>query len=243
MTPDQKTLVQTTFAQVAPIGETAAALFYAKLFELDPSLRPPPGRLRAAGPIHPEPREPPRRLRRQRRALRDRRHRAALDAGGRARRGVHPGRAPGLDRRLHPARGHHERRRPAARPHRLTGQSHYPLSGWAARRLTLGWYPLPCQLPNFKVERCEDDRSDLSREYIQMGQLAGDDRERDTIGKRIAAPAAIVSTPQTTRVISRHGVLVVVHGCTTLTLRGCRAMTKSMPLPPASRTTRPSYPS
>ncbi|MFN8634090.1 MAG: globin family protein [Chloroflexota bacterium] len=40
MTPDQKTLVQTTFAQVATISETAAALFYAKLFELDPSLRP-----------------------------------------------------------------------------------------------------------------------------------------------------------------------------------------------------------
>lgn len=40
MTPHQKMLVQTTFAQVAPIAETAAALFYTKLFELDPSLRP-----------------------------------------------------------------------------------------------------------------------------------------------------------------------------------------------------------
>jgi hemoglobin-like flavoprotein len=40
MTPHQKRLVQTSFAQVAPIAETAAALFYAKLFELDPSLRP-----------------------------------------------------------------------------------------------------------------------------------------------------------------------------------------------------------
>src|SRR5262245_8268570 len=40
MTPHQKMLVQTTFAQVAPIAETAAALFYARLFELDPSLRP-----------------------------------------------------------------------------------------------------------------------------------------------------------------------------------------------------------
>jgi hemoglobin-like flavoprotein len=40
MTPHQKMLVQTSFAQVAPIAETAAALFYAKLFELDPSLRP-----------------------------------------------------------------------------------------------------------------------------------------------------------------------------------------------------------
>jgi hemoglobin-like flavoprotein len=40
MTPHQKMLVQTSFAQVAPIAETAAGLFYAKLFELDPSLRP-----------------------------------------------------------------------------------------------------------------------------------------------------------------------------------------------------------
>src|SRR5438874_11409491 len=40
MTPQQKMLVRTTFAQVLPIAETAAALFYARLFELDPSLRP-----------------------------------------------------------------------------------------------------------------------------------------------------------------------------------------------------------
>lgn len=40
MTPHQKMLVQTSFAQVAPIAETAAALFYNRLFELDPSLRP-----------------------------------------------------------------------------------------------------------------------------------------------------------------------------------------------------------
>ena len=40
MTPHQKMLVQSTFAQVAPIAETAAALFYTRLFELDPSLRP-----------------------------------------------------------------------------------------------------------------------------------------------------------------------------------------------------------
>ena len=40
MTPHQKRLVQASFAQVAPIAETAAALFYARLFELDPSLRP-----------------------------------------------------------------------------------------------------------------------------------------------------------------------------------------------------------
>ena len=36
----QKTLVQMSFAQVQPIAETAAALFYRRLFELDPTLRP-----------------------------------------------------------------------------------------------------------------------------------------------------------------------------------------------------------
>ena len=39
MTPHQKLLVQSTFELVAPIAETAAGLFYARLFELDPSLR------------------------------------------------------------------------------------------------------------------------------------------------------------------------------------------------------------
>jgi hemoglobin-like flavoprotein len=36
----QKMLVQTTFEQVRPIADEAAALFYRRLFELDPSLRP-----------------------------------------------------------------------------------------------------------------------------------------------------------------------------------------------------------
>jgi hemoglobin-like flavoprotein len=40
MTPTQKALVQQTFAQVVPIADQAAALFYGRLFELDPSLRP-----------------------------------------------------------------------------------------------------------------------------------------------------------------------------------------------------------
>jgi hemoglobin-like flavoprotein len=40
MTPAQKTLVQRTFAQVVPIADTAAALFYGRLFESDPALRP-----------------------------------------------------------------------------------------------------------------------------------------------------------------------------------------------------------
>ncbi len=33
-------MVQTSFAQVQPIAEAAAALFYQRLFELDPALRP-----------------------------------------------------------------------------------------------------------------------------------------------------------------------------------------------------------
>ena len=40
MTSQQKDLVQSSFAKVAPIADTAADLFYQRLFELDPSLRP-----------------------------------------------------------------------------------------------------------------------------------------------------------------------------------------------------------
>ena len=40
MTPAEKRLVQTTFAQLVPIADQAAALFYSRLFEMDPSLRP-----------------------------------------------------------------------------------------------------------------------------------------------------------------------------------------------------------
>jgi hemoglobin-like flavoprotein len=36
----QKELVQKSFAQVRPIADAAAALFYRRLFELDPTLRP-----------------------------------------------------------------------------------------------------------------------------------------------------------------------------------------------------------
>ncbi|HEY1294440.1 MAG TPA: globin family protein [Chloroflexota bacterium] len=39
MTPEQKDLVQESFALVAPIGDQAGELFYARLFQLDPSLR------------------------------------------------------------------------------------------------------------------------------------------------------------------------------------------------------------
>ena len=40
MNPEQITLVQNSFNLVEPIAEIAAGLFYNRLFELDPSLRP-----------------------------------------------------------------------------------------------------------------------------------------------------------------------------------------------------------
>jgi hemoglobin-like flavoprotein len=40
MTPEQKDLVRTTWRMLEPIADTAANLFYTKLFELDPTLRP-----------------------------------------------------------------------------------------------------------------------------------------------------------------------------------------------------------
>ena len=39
MTPEQKALVQNSFQGVAPIADTAAELFYGRLFALDPDLR------------------------------------------------------------------------------------------------------------------------------------------------------------------------------------------------------------
>jgi hemoglobin-like flavoprotein len=39
MTPEQKDLVKSTWAKVVPISDTAATLFYARLFELDPATR------------------------------------------------------------------------------------------------------------------------------------------------------------------------------------------------------------
>ncbi|ORE97786.1 globin family protein [Aurantimonas sp. 22II-16-19i] len=40
MTADEVALVQSSFAQVAPIADTASALFYGRLFETNPELRP-----------------------------------------------------------------------------------------------------------------------------------------------------------------------------------------------------------
>ncbi len=39
MTPEQIAGIQASWAQVLPIADTAAALFYQRLFELDPSLK------------------------------------------------------------------------------------------------------------------------------------------------------------------------------------------------------------
>lgn len=40
MTPTQIALIQSSWAKVVPIRETAAELFYNKLFELDPEVKP-----------------------------------------------------------------------------------------------------------------------------------------------------------------------------------------------------------
>jgi hemoglobin-like flavoprotein len=39
MLPQQKMLIQTSWAQVAPVADQAAALFYQRLFEIDPTTR------------------------------------------------------------------------------------------------------------------------------------------------------------------------------------------------------------
>lgn len=40
MTPEQTAIVQATWQKVVPIADTAATLFYDRLFEIDPSTRP-----------------------------------------------------------------------------------------------------------------------------------------------------------------------------------------------------------
>jgi hemoglobin-like flavoprotein len=40
MTPREVQLIQATYPSLRPIGDQAVALFFARLFELDPSLRP-----------------------------------------------------------------------------------------------------------------------------------------------------------------------------------------------------------
>jgi len=103
MTPEHQQLVQDTWEQVAPIADTAAEMFYGRLFELDPTLRQlfastdmraqgkklmqmlavavkGLDKLDQLGPRCGEFRTPPRALWRQRRLLRYRRRGPALDA-------------------------------------------------------------------------------------------------------------------------------------------------------------------
>ncbi len=40
MTPEQKQILRQTWAQITPIGDSAAKLFYDRLFTIDPSTRP-----------------------------------------------------------------------------------------------------------------------------------------------------------------------------------------------------------
>lgn len=40
MTPEQSHLIRSSFAKVAPIAPAAAAMFYNRLFQLDPKLCP-----------------------------------------------------------------------------------------------------------------------------------------------------------------------------------------------------------
>jgi hemoglobin-like flavoprotein len=40
MTPDQVKAIQESFTKVTPISEQAAAMFYGRLFEIDPALKP-----------------------------------------------------------------------------------------------------------------------------------------------------------------------------------------------------------
>lgn len=40
MTPEQITLIQDSFAKVAPISDAAAEIFYARLFEIAPEVKP-----------------------------------------------------------------------------------------------------------------------------------------------------------------------------------------------------------
>ena len=40
LTDEEKSLITTSFTQIAPIAEEAAAMFYARLFEIDPTTKP-----------------------------------------------------------------------------------------------------------------------------------------------------------------------------------------------------------
>ena len=131
MTPQQIALVRESFAKVVPISEEVAALFYDRLFAIDPSTRPLfNGDMKSQGaklmaaierggevprPHRDDARRSPgsctaaRPLRRAGRALCQRRRRSAVDARARARFRFHAGCAGLLGHRLWPPQRCHDR--------------------------------------------------------------------------------------------------------------------------------------
>jgi hypothetical protein len=118
LTANDIMLVRASFARVAPIKDAAADLFYGRLFEVAPQLRPLfPADLRAEAEAHGDDRHgsrriarsrcadaqgqgarhAPRHLWRDRRPLRGRRRGLVVDARARPRRCLHVGRARGVD--------------------------------------------------------------------------------------------------------------------------------------------------
>jgi hypothetical protein len=128
MTPEQVAQVQQSFAKVAPIADKAAALFYDRLFEIAPELRPlfhgdmaEQGRkLMATLAIvvrglsrldtRERARQAPRRLRGQERALPAGRRRIAVDIGAGPRRAMDARFGKRLDRRVRDALRLHDQR-------------------------------------------------------------------------------------------------------------------------------------
>ena len=122
MTPDQVSLVQDSFAKVAPISEQAAVMFYDRLFEVAPAVKSMfpvdmteqrkklmatlavvvngLGDLQSMLAGRERARDPPCQLRRQGRALSRRRRRPAVDPGKGTRRGMDARCRRGMDRCL-----------------------------------------------------------------------------------------------------------------------------------------------
>ena len=130
LTVAQKDLVQNSFKSIATIADDAAILFYQKLFELDPSLKPMfrgdmteqrkklmqmltaavkgLDRLEQLVPVVQDLGRRHGGLRRQGVALRDGRRGAAVDPRGGPRQGLHAGGEGSLDGGVRPAGDDHE---------------------------------------------------------------------------------------------------------------------------------------
>ena len=143
MTPRQQNLIKESFGMVAPIADQAAIIFYDRLFELDPSLRPlfahtdmaaqrknlmqtltvvvkSIDKLDTIVPAVEALGAPARRLRRHARDVRDRRAGPPRHARRRARRRVHARVPQRLGRRLHDPVDRHDRRDGPGGGRRLT---------------------------------------------------------------------------------------------------------------------------